>query len=306
MKHLRTRWQEAAGRDFVDDLVSRGRSGNGLTVMRSPFGETDAGRLDLRGLTLPGSAQLRRIAFAPADLGASVWKGVWLERCTFHEAGFDHADLRSIAEHGNGFTGCTFARSSFRDAAIGYRGSRFESCTFEAADFRGAVFVRPEFNGCEFHGCKLDGCDLNGSSFDRCRFTGTLRNVWFRGGFPHPDDLERYGTPRVNGMKEVSFEAACLRDASFSNACDLSSVKLPHDGRHALITGWLRKLAHLESASREWPAPARRTADLFVASHRVHAVTQDWFIVNRDDLDEEFGIETAALIWQSITTPPAR
>lgn len=303
MKQLETRWQDAAGKAFVDRLISMGRSGNGFSVSESPFGVTGDGLLDLRGLRIAEKAELRKIAFSPADFGAASWKGVWFERCAFNKARFDGVSFQKISDHGNEFIDCSFFKSSFREAAIGYRGSRFETCTFDSVDFRRAVFVRAEFNGCAFYRCKLDGCDLNGSSFDRCRFVGTLRDVWFRGGFAHPDDVLQYGEPRINRMIEVSFESVILRDVTFSNECSLATVKPPTDGHHMLIAQWLEKLRNLQKQSQSWPGVFSRAATAFVAANLVHARTQDWFILNRDDLEDEFGSEVADLIWQSIAVP---
>ncbi|CAN5911157.1 hypothetical protein BH11VER1_BH11VER1_13620 [soil metagenome] len=303
MKQLENRWQEDAGKNFLDRLTLGGRSGNGFSVSESPFGMTTDGRLDLRGLRLAEKTELRKVTFSPSDLGAASWKGIWLERCTFNESSFVGAGFQKIAEHGNIFTNCTFLKSSFREAAIGYRGSRFENCTFDGVDFSRAVFVRPEFDGCEFHHCKLDGCDLNGSSFERCRFVGTLRGVWFRGGFAHPNDLSRHGHPRPNRMAEVSFESAALRDVTFSNGCDLSSVRPPNDGHHVLVAQWSEKLQNLQNQSFSWSENQRKAASAFASTNLVHARTQDWFILNRDDLETEFGDDISGRIWQAITAP---
>ena len=302
MKQLGNRWLEAAGKEFVNHLTSVGRSGNGFTVSESPFGVTDRGRLDLRGLLIPEKAELRRITFMPADFGALSFKGIWLERCIFGDSVFEGASFQKVAEHGNTFNNCNFLKSSFRDAAIGYKGSRFEHCTFERVNFSRTVFARPEFDCCAFYHCKLDGCDLNGSSFERCRFVGVLREAWFRGGFAHPNDLARYGNPRHNRMIEVSFENATLHDVTFSNQCDLSSVYPPTDGHHALVGNWLQKLLLLQAKAESWPHDQRKAGVAFATTNLVHARTQDWFILNRDDLESEFGNEVATLIWQSITT----
>lgn len=72
MKQLGTRWQNAAGRDFVDRLNLMGRSGDGFNVSESPFGVTDDGLLDLRGLRVAEKSVLRRVAFGPADFGAAT------------------------------------------------------------------------------------------------------------------------------------------------------------------------------------------------------------------------------------------
>lgn len=304
MKQLETRWQEAAGKEFVDRLKLLGRSGNGFNVSESPFGIVKDGRLDLRGLRFSEKIELRRVAFMPADFGGASLKGIWLERCAFNQSTFEGSSLRKIAEHGNAFTKCSFLKTSFQEAAIGYKGSRFESCTFDRVDFSRAIFIRPEFDDCAFYHCKFGGSDFNGSSFERCRFVGELRRVWFRGGFAHPNDLSRFGLPRPNHMIEVSFESATLHDVTFSNNCDLSSVRLPNNGRYALVTKWPQKLLNLQAESTDWPTNDRKIASTFAETNLVHARTQNWFILNRDELEGEFGDEMASRIWQSIVATP--
>lgn len=304
MKELEARWQQDAGKEFVERLASAGRSGNGHSVLESPFGATARGALDLRGLRLSERTELRRVSFAPSDFGRASFKGIWLQGCVFNDSAFDSASLQEIAEHHNTFENCNFLKASFRGAAIGYRGSRFVRCTFDAVDFRRAVFVRPEFDDCAFYHCRLDGCDLNAASFERCRFVGAINAVWFRGGFACPDDVASYGDPRPNKMTQVSFESAVLRDVTFSNRCDLSTLHAPQDGRHALVGSWPGRLSSLQQRCAAWPEDQRKAALAFATSHRVHAQTQDWFVLNRDDLHTEFGDETARRIWQAVTTDP--
>jgi fluoroquinolone resistance protein len=304
MKQHIDRWNGGSGREFVHRLVASGRSGNGFSVSESPFGTSECGLLDLRGLRLPEKAELRRVSFAPANFCASSFKRVWFEGCDFRDSVLDSVSFQKVAEHGNSFTNCVLLKASFREAAIGYKGSRFQRCTFDRTDFSRAVFIRPEFDECAFYHCKLDEADLNGSSFNRCRFVGELRRVWFRGSFAHPNDVGRYGRPRHNNMVEVSFENASLRAVTFSNDCDLSSVFPPTDGRHALVDGWRGKLTDLELQCGSWPEHQRKAALAFASTNLVHAQTQNWSIINRDDLENEFGEETAGLIWRALAASP--
>jgi uncharacterized protein YjbI with pentapeptide repeats len=251
-------------------------------------------------LRLPEKTELRKVIFAASDFGAALWNGIWLQRCFFDKSIFDKASVQKIADHGNLFTNCTFSKASFREAVIGFKGSQFQNCTFDRVDFRRAGFIRPEFSGCIFSHCRLDGCDLNGSSFERCEFVGPLNEVWFRGGFPHPNDVSQYGDPRPNQMLDVSFEKARLRDVFFSNSCVLSSVKLPDDGRCMLVSQWQEKLVRLQNELERWPQVAKEAGCAFVSTNLVHARIQNWFIVNRDDLEAEFGSDVAIRIWSTI------
>lgn len=301
MKRFDSRWREGVGKCFVDALVLQGRSGNGFGVHESPFGTTEGGLLDLRGLEVPSRTQLRRVVFSPADFSGSNWGRVWLERSSFEDSVFDSSRLLSASDHGNSFSKCRFLRASFRDAKVGYLGSRYRECVFDRTDFRGAGFIRPEYDSCTFSDCRLDGVDFNGASFEFCSFSGLLTNVWFRGGFWSSYCLQEFGQPRKNRMQGVSFERACLRGATFSDGCSLETVIPPSDNRHLLVTHWLSRLLRLEAEVQSWPQPSRAQGDLFVKVSITHARNQDQFILNRDDIVSIFGAEAAELIWSSLT-----
>ena len=223
--------------------------------------------------------ELRRVTFGPADFSAASLCRFWIERCAFSGSTFGGTDLGNVSEHGSEFRDCRFVKSSFRNAHLGYRGSRFVNTIFEGVDFTRAGFLRPEFDDCVFSRCKLDGCDFNGSSFARCRFTGRLRDVWFRGGFSHQDQVSSYGQPRPNRMVDVSFEHAILQESTFSDHCDLSTVRIPADGRHALIGRWAERLKDLQEKARLWPEAATRAGDTFAGVHLAPARSQDWFLL---------------------------
>lgn len=303
MKTLESRWGVEEGKRFIDALVYEARSGNGYRIEESPFGRTESGLWDFRGLQVPRETQLRRVSFCPGDYSGSAWSRVWIERSTFEGSVFDDARFLSATDHGNSVSNCRFLRASFRNAGIGYRGSRYSACSFERVDFRGAGFIRPEFDDCTFVDCRLDGSDFNGASFERCSFSGEVTDVWFRGGFWSSYSLQEFGQPRKNRMQGVSFENACLRGATFSDGCNLETVTPPRDGRHALITGWMEKLLRLGEEIEAWPASTRAEAKLFVQVHQTHARTQGHFILHRDDIEEDYGVEIAELIWNSITKP---
>jgi hypothetical protein len=81
-------------------------------------------------------------------------------------------------------------------------------------------------------------------------------------------------------------------------------VKIPTDGYHQLCAQWSQRLKILEETARTWGPEARSAGSAFAAIHLVHARTQDWFILNRRDLDEEYGRDVADLIWQSLVGTP--
>jgi len=302
---LKMRWESEPGRAFIDMLSRWGRSGNGYEIKESPFGMVaDSGLLDVRGLTLPDLTELRRITFRSADFTGAVFKRTRLELSVFSDSSFDTCSLRSIAELGDTFENCSFRKANFRDAVLGYMGSRFRRCVFEQTDFIQTGFIRPEFDDSLFDSCRFSGADFNGGSFERCEFRGEMRGVWFRGGFPAPAIAERWGTPRPNTMTSVSFQKAKLIDATFSNQCDLSSVVPPDDGRHALFDRWPERIKAVFEQSRGWPEPCREAAEVFSTSHEGHARTQDWYLVGLDDLMNQHGKDSGQRVWQALLTSP--
>ncbi len=175
-------------------------------------------------------------------------------------------------------------------SAIGYRGTQFNTCTLDRCSFQRAVFTRAEFVDTEFTNCKLNGVDFNASSFENCRFEGVLEDVWFRGTYGHESFFSEFGQPKQNKMLNVSFENADLRDPAFSNGCDLSTVKIKRNGRYFKYDDWHQRLQYLREEIEAWDDEHQRNeAARFVKVYSVHAPTQEWDIVNLDDLEKSYG-----------------
>ncbi len=239
--------------------------------------------------------------FRDVDLSSSTMRGGWLEKCVFENVRFDACDLSGLADHGNRFEGCSFARTKFRRAVLGYKGSEYENCAFEKADFSQAGFIRAEFTRCSFDSCKMLGVDFNASSFVECQFLGVLEDVWFRGGYPFPSDQDQFGVARVNTMENVSFEKAELHDVHFSNDVDLSSITPPLAGDYRRYSRWKASLEQLAQHALEWQPFEKSEVEVFVNSHMVHAKGQDWYLLNGDDVRKEHGPELGSRILESLS-----
>lgn len=300
---LQKRWNIEPGRTFIDKLSRWGRSGNGYEIQEAPFGVVaKSGELDLRGILLPERTDLRRITFRGADFTGAVLNHTWFELSVFIDVLFHDASFVLLSEHGCTFENCSFCNVSFRRAGIGYKGTRFKHCCFECADFIQTGFIRPEFDDCCFDSCIFSGVDFNGSSFERCEFRGEVRGVWFRGGFPLRSFEERWGTPRPNTMKGVSFKHAKLIDMTFSDHCDLSSVIPPDDGHHAVFDRWPERIKSVYQQSRSWPEEIKREGELFYTSCESHAKKQNWYLMGVDDLMNQHGKEAGMKLWQALLT----
>jgi uncharacterized protein YjbI with pentapeptide repeats len=259
------------------------------------------GRQDYRGISYPHGYQLIGKTFVSTDLGkAGFGENLWLQDCFFDHCSFERADCSNMAEQGNTFADCTFDRTEFRGAGLGYRGSRYRSCLFKRCDFSRASFIRAEFDDCQFIDCKLNGMDFGASSFVRCEFRGRLVSVWFRGDFPLASYRESFGIPRPNTMADVSFEHAELVDVVFTNGCPLDKVKIPRGDNYLLVDDLQKKLTALQSKAPTFGGRIEREIGLFARVHLVHAKYQTQSLLNLDDIVRDYGMEAAEVIWAEL------
>jgi len=284
MKALRNRWDDVlANSDRAVLLPGR--------CAKSPFG-TIEGREDWRGLPLTKLGRTHSdILFENADLSFADLKRARFRECTFSNVVLNRTDLRGVGDHGNHFRGCVFSTCRLEAAMIGYQGSRFDNCMFSHCSHSRIVFIRAEFNDCDFECTSLRNVDFGASSFERCSFVGRLEDVWFRGGFPLASDEQTFGRPRPNRMHEVSFERASLHWITISNGCDLSTVRMPDDGGVHLIHDYDNRIQRL----RDHPS---EDVQRFLAVHSVHS--NNWGILNREDLIAEYGEHAASEILETI------
>jgi uncharacterized protein YjbI with pentapeptide repeats len=299
-EQLERRWLSPVAHGFATLISERGRPGNGFVVSESPFGFVSGnGLLDLRCLSLPNKAELRDVAFRNADLSAARFNGARVERCIFENVLFDETSWENVSDHGNTFAACSFIKTIFRGAILGYKGSHFHGCKFTEASFEYAQFIRPEFDDCTFKDCRYGGVDFNASSFERCEFSGEVRGVWFNGEFALPSQRERFGPPKPNRMLDVSFAHATLIEVSFGNNCDLSSVIPPSDSDHLFIPDWENCLIKLQATVQNWTSDERAAGEMFCKTHLIGAWAQDSYIVSFLDLMQFYGT-AAPKLWESL------
>jgi fluoroquinolone resistance protein len=127
-----------------------------------------------------------------------------------------------------------------------------------------------------------------------------LKNVWFRGGFPLQSDIIHFGSPKKNEMREVSFENAELEDVTFSDNCDLSTVTIKSSNHYYKYNRWKSKLEFLKLESLNWDNFEKKEIDIFLKTYLVHAEHQDWYIINRNDLERDYGKDVSLKIIDSL------
>lgn len=265
----------------------------------SPFGVFE-GRIDLRGLSLPRGIIVRKANLENVDLSNCSLNGAWIESSSFSNVLFNETSLKEVADHGNIFINCDFIGTDFRQAALGYRGSRYNGVKFIECDFRKAAFIRAEFNDTEFVECRLEGVDFNASSFVSCNFRGIIKEVWFRGGYGLPHLEEQFGVARKNEMKNVSFLHATLDGVTFSDNCELSSITLPHDSTCIRVQDWPQRLIRILDQFESNVDEVSREVVLFSKAHMIHAEKQPVYILSKQDLIKEYGVEAANIILKSL------
>jgi uncharacterized protein YjbI with pentapeptide repeats len=297
IKELAARWRNSAENDLAGETIFNiFKHGGVLSMDQSPFGRLDSDLIDFRGYfahrILIKNATLKDIDLSYADFSSS-----WMEANRFENCLFVKTDFSDVADHGNAFEHCVFLNCKFKLAVLGYQGSRYRNCNFNECGFQRTNFIRPEFVNTDFINCRLKSVDFNASSFENCKFEGLLDDVWFRGTFPLESDVEHFGQPKINKMENVSFENADLHYPAFSNWCDLSTVKIKSDGRHFKYDNWYRRLQFLGKEIESWDDERQRNEGArFVKVYTVHAPTQEWYIVNLDDLEKSYGVDVARKI----------
>ncbi len=297
-KKLQERWSA----QDIKRVASALRSGGEIAESLSPFGRHEE-RIDLRGFPMPAPVRIENATLVGVDLSATELSPLWMEHCQLKNVLFDHAKLDGFSDQGNRFESCRFLGTSFVGGRLGYQGSQYHGCTFEKCKFTTAGGIRAEFYGCRFTDCKLKGVDFEASAFEDCIFEGKLADVWFRGGYPYEGYERKFGTPKTNQMKNVSFAGAELELVAFSNDCDLTTVVLPEQGEYRKYDRWARRLLRLKDEANGWEEPDRKEGQFFVQVTMPHAQTQEWMIVNVDDVRKHIAPHATERIIESLDKP---
>ncbi len=285
-KFLKKRWGNFKGGQFLRKRISL-------------FEVLESGLLDLRGIdfdfVIVRDAILDKLDFSYASFVSCLIENTEISQCHFY-----FADFTDSTDNGNSYKDIYFSNCKFQKAGLGYNGSKYLRCTFINCNFKKSIFIRAEFYDCEFISCNLKDIDFNGSSFERCVFKGKLEDVWFRGGYRFKSDIVEFGTPKKNVMKNVSFRDASLNGITFSNDCDLATIELPLLGKYYLLDKWLFRLNRLKDSIHLLSSDEQHEIATYVDSHMVHALSQHWYIINSDEIFDEFGVKVGNEIIHSL------
>lgn len=146
----------------------------------SPFGLTDAGQEDFRGVTLSEIIQFLDVQHVDLSF-AKFMDGTGLNSSRFTHCRFDGMKLGGsfVTRH---FNHCSFRKTNLKKARIG---ERFEDCDFTGANLshaiaRDAAFIRCNFSNVNFRGAHLMYCLFEECSFNEAIFhNGSLSGSRF-------------------------------------------------------------------------------------------------------------------------------
>ncbi len=172
----------------------------------SPFGTTERGQLDLRGLPLsPGRGEGLRLE--ELDLSASTADGLVLAKSEVSGCRFDFAEWR-WSDYRTDYEACSFEGTKFstRTASGGFGQSRFRFSSFRDANLSDMSSNRPKFEECSLMSIKMLRHETGGARFHRCEIGGSITHSTFSG---------------TGG----GFFDCDLREAEFTD-CDFKMMKL--------------------------------------------------------------------------------
>ncbi len=161
---LKARWSD----ELIESVLAQLRSGE----VPEPFGHTESGICDLRGLVIRGI--LRTITMNAIDLTyCSAERGGQFLGCTLIDVDLSNSTLKTNID--GKFSACKFDESNLNGAL--FRG-RFENCSFSKAKLKDAAGESVSFSECRF-----DSADLRGAHLCTCNFnTCTWKEATFGNG----------------------------------------------------------------------------------------------------------------------------
>ena len=264
---------------------------------------------DYLATTIEGKFKVENVQIEDADFSTALMDNTDWRRCVFRRARFSRASLRDCA-----FTACHFEDVSFEGADLrgallgGYAAhdtNEFRRTAFPRSDLRDTAYRYPLFEDCDFSRAKLDKVDFEGSRFSRCRFSGKMIEVWFRGFYsrPHPRDLDYFKRLEIdssrirNPMVDVDFSEAYLDDVMFVDEIDLSHCRFPQDEKHIVIGNRQGVYSAMErTIDSQWHGAARVESLEFLRQlrERSEKKSQLMDVINRETYEAD---RSVAELW---------
>jgi uncharacterized protein YjbI with pentapeptide repeats len=280
--------------------------------VESPFGLTESGMMDLRGLELfvssesakssikheilSGQLQLNRVElenldFSHAHMPHMRMQNVRINNCRFDGVSLSDLRLWATDVDGSSFVGAKFDYASLRGALDGM-GCAFTNTSFAGADLRRAFLSDATFFRCDFSDSKLSGIVISDAKFDGSTFAGLFYDVTFQNSGSDTDMF-----------RDVDFSEAKFRFVDFRNFNFQKSDNMvwPMDPNHIVVTKVAcvldEAVRFLESTPGEIAA---RVAKILARKRGVIGERQDVGCLSRYDFAEKNQDETALRLFDRV------
>lgn len=296
---LIARWTTAKNLKIMDK-VRKSLIENAFDNVKDLVGLTPAGLTDLRfcPIKIGPDHRIVNLRLQGADLSGAEIGCLVMENCVFKDCLFDKATFSIFNERSCRFQNISFRGADFNSTGIGLHCSTYEHVDFSNSDLRGASFYSPQFIDCLFINTKLTHVDFSASNFINCVFGGKLKSVWFNRYYRFPKDEERFGKAPVNEMKNIDFTSASLWDVMFTGGLDLSTIKLPSDGKHFLVSNLHSAL--LDISVDKIPPTEREVITRWIKIFTRSNHTQSMKIFNSAEIFENMGEEAGEIFIHEI------
>jgi len=266
------------------------------------------GRLDLRGISLPDPAVIRRYQTSVAnvtqiepsakfhgvkwenlDFSGSKLKGMRMFGCQINNCRFDKCNLEDLRWWSMAVTDTSFRGANLKKSALGGiqegRRNLYQCVDFSEADLRQTAYKSAAFENCRFFNSKLVKIDFQGSTFTDCVFEGELREVLF-----HRRGFQGESYP-ANEMLNIDFRGATLRHVEF-RGLSLENVQFPNDSEHLVLTNFDSALDKAIGELKSQEDLGSRKLVAYLSVLRKWAVrNQPQGVLNTKDMIETGGLE---------------
>jgi len=182
-KEARGRWRVKQLRLVEKNLYDAAKSLKMGPMPESPFGLTEMGMADYRGVTI--AEPVRYLKVANVDLSDALFKeGASINESELEACRLDRIDMRSVFVR-RSFSDCSFVKARLSGARLG---GEFVRCDFTGANLSKSFATDCKFTGCNFAGATLSDVHFISCTFEDCDFsdvklfTGSVAGSKFLGG----------------------------------------------------------------------------------------------------------------------------
>ncbi len=263
-KSIQQRW---SGFTSILESLFRG------DIVSSPFGVTESGQEDFRGILLETNIRPVGLNLASCDFGFLRAQKLIFAESSIASSSFKGSQL-ALGDFKSSFLDVSFADSKLRGSGLGANGSSYSGCDFSRSDLSGSTGLGGRFERCQFDKTKWNNSLMGECCFYSCRFTGEIRGVIFGGV---------HGASMVNcDLSNASFIDCTFNEFRFSD-CKSSEDTL-------LFCDWPKALACFKKevrTRRDFGAIELATRWIGVWEKRLNITPQN--MVDRADLAKQVG-----------------